>query len=510
MKKIYVWGGIVILVLVLAGSTLLIKNNPPSSTRNALTEKIYVAVEEAGTVNVIDPATNKSIKVIDLTEPETGTDYQPHNVQASPDGKSVWVTANAGAAEHGGHGSLFIPTAYADEGHEEMTMDVGDQVVVIDPQKDSIIKRLPLGNGQHLAHVVFTPDGSTAYVAAQETSKLYKIDTSNFLQTEITLPEGSGPHGLRLSPDGTTAYVALMDGQGLGIVDLTTGTTVIEPLNGSAVQTAVTPDGKYVAVSVYETRNIALYDTDLKAVSFVDLPAGAEGSVQLYPTSDSRFVYIADQGVLQNRPANNQLYQLDLKEKAITASITVGKAPHGVVINNDDSRAYVTNIEDGTVSVVDIKTGKEITQIPVGDKPNGISIWNGPSLAEEKAALLGEQMTVYKTKTCGCCHIYVQYLERKNVQVTAKDVVDLDATKNQYGVPNNLQSCHTSVVGGYVVEGHIPLEVIEKLLAEKPDIKGIALPGMPSGSPGMPGPKTESWVIYAIGHDGAVTEYLSY
>ncbi len=508
MKKAYILGGIVILALV--GITLLAKNNPISSTGSALTEKIYVAVEEEGTVNVIDPATNKSIKVIDLTEQETETKYLPHNVQTSPDGKSVWVTANAGMEEHDVHTSLFIPTAYADEGHGEMKMDTGDQVIVIDPQEDAIVKRIPLGSGQHLAHVVFTPDGSTALIAAQETNKLYKVDTSNFLQTEISLPEGSGPHGMRLSPDGKIAYVAFMDGKGLGIVDLANGTTEVEPLNGSVVQTAVTPDGKYVAASVYETRSVALYDTALESVSYVALPEGSEGPVQLYPTSDSRYVYIADQGVLQNRPANNKLYKLDLQTKEITESIAVGKAPHGVVINDDNSKAYVTNLEGNTVSVVDTKTGKEITQISVGSKPNGITIWKGQSVSEEKTALMGEEMTVYKTKTCGCCHVYVEYLEREDVKVKAIDVEDLTAIKDQYGVPTNLQSCHTSIVGGYVVEGHIPLEVIEKLLAEKPAIKGIALPGMPSGSPGMPGPKTEKWTIYAIGNDGAVTEFMSY
>jgi YVTN family beta-propeller protein len=505
MKKVYVLGGIVILALV--GIILLVKNNSVSSTGNALTEKIYVAVEEEGTINVIDPATNKSIKVIELTEQETGTKYLPHNVQASPDGKSIWVTANAGMEDHA---SLFVSTAHADEGHGEMNMDVGDQVIVIDPQEDSIIKRIPLGAGQHLAHIVFTPDGATALIAAQETNKLYKVDTGNFLQTEISLPEGSGPHGMRLSPDGRTAYVAFMDGKGLGIVDLTSGTTEVKPLNGSAVQTAVTPDGKNVATSVYETRSIALYDTALESVSYVALPEGSQGPVQLYPTTDSRFIYVADQGVLQNRPANNKLYKLDLQTKEVTESITVGKAPHGVVINDDNSKAYVTNLEGSTVSVVDTETGKEVTQISVGSKPNGISIWKGQSIAEDKTALMGEEMTVYKTKTCGCCHVYVEYVEREDVKVKAIDVVDLTAIKDQYGVPTNLQSCHTSIVGGYVVEGHIPLEVVEKLLAEKPAIKGIALPGMPSGSPGMPGPKTEKWTIYAIGNDGEVTEFMSY
>lgn len=125
-------------------------------------------------------------------------------------------------------------------------------------------------------------------------------------------------------------------------------------------------------------------------------------------------------------------------------------------------------------------------------------------------ALQGQEITVYKTRICGCCNVYAQYLNKENANVKAVDVVDLSEIKNQYSVPNNLGSCHTSLIGGYVVEGHIPLEVIEKLLAEKPSIKGIALPGMPSGSPGMPGPKTGEWTIYAIGNDGSISEFTNY
>ena len=74
--------------------------------------------------------------------------------------------------------------------------------------------------------------------------------------------------------------------------------------------------------------------------------------------------------------------------------------------------------------------------------------------------------------------------------------------------PTNLESCHTTIVEGYVIEGHIPVEVINKLLKEKPDIKGIAMPGMPSGSPGMPGQKRGEWIIHAMHHDGSTTEYM--
>lgn len=117
---------------------------------------------------------------------------------------------------------------------------------------------------------------------------------------------------------------------------------------------------------------------------------------------------------------------------------------------------------------------------------------------------------MYKTPTCGCCQVYGQYLKREDVDVTVIDVEDIAQIKEQHGIPRNLESCHTTMIGGYVVEGHIPMEIIEKLLAEKPEIKGIALPGMPSGSPGMPGPKTEEWTIYALNTDGTVTEFMKY
>ncbi|MDZ4231286.1 MAG: DUF411 domain-containing protein [Patescibacteria group bacterium] len=113
--------------------------------------------------------------------------------------------------------------------------------------------------------------------------------------------------------------------------------------------------------------------------------------------------------------------------------------------------------------------------------------------------IVGEEVVVYKDPSCGCCGAYVSYLKSKGVAVNVQSVTDIDLVKDQLGVPHNLMSCHTAEVGGYVVEGHVPLEVIGKLLAERPEIKGIALPGMPSGAPGMPGPKTAPFTIYTIG-----------
>lgn len=115
---------------------------------------------------------------------------------------------------------------------------------------------------------------------------------------------------------------------------------------------------------------------------------------------------------------------------------------------------------------------------------------------------------VYKSPTCGCCGLYVQHLERADLSVKIVETDNINNIKDKHGIPSQLSSCHTTIIGDYFIEGHVPLEAVEKLLTEKPDIKGIGLPGMPSGSPGMPGPKTEEWSIYAINKDGSHSEFM--
>lgn len=119
------------------------------------------------------------------------------------------------------------------------------------------------------------------------------------------------------------------------------------------------------------------------------------------------------------------------------------------------------------------------------------------------------EISLYKSQSCGCCSIYYNYLKSdSNVNVKMINQEDLSGIKKQYGVPLELQTCHTSIIGGYFVEGHVPLEAVVKLLTEKPDIKGIALPGMPSGSPGMTGSKTSSFIIYSVNKDGSTSEFM--
>lgn len=116
---------------------------------------------------------------------------------------------------------------------------------------------------------------------------------------------------------------------------------------------------------------------------------------------------------------------------------------------------------------------------------------------------------VYKSGSCGCCDVYLSYFKsRGNSKTKAIDLGDLKSLKDRYGVPSAMESCHTTIIGDYFVEGHIPLEAIEKLLTEKPSIKGIAMPGMPMGSPGMIGAKNGAFIIYAVNNDGSYNEFM--
>jgi hypothetical protein len=116
-------------------------------------------------------------------------------------------------------------------------------------------------------------------------------------------------------------------------------------------------------------------------------------------------------------------------------------------------------------------------------------------------------VTVYKSESCGCCVGYIGELEKNGFEVNVVNTADMSAIKQKYGVPRDMQSCHTSVIDGYFIEGHVPIEAVNKLLSEKPAVDGIALPNMPAGSPGMPGVKSEPFKVYSI-DDGKSSEFV--
>lgn len=136
-----------------------------------------------------------------------------------------------------------------------------------------------------------------------------------------------------------------------------------------------------------------------------------------------------------------------------------------------------------------------------------LSVITGCASSKLDPAFVGQKITVFKSQSCGCCDLYVNYLEKQGFSVEVQDMLDLSNVKKELKVPQEVRSCHVSKVDDYFVEGHVPVEAITKLLKEKPDILGIALPGMPSGSPGMPGSKKEPFVVYAVHKDNKITEF---
>jgi hypothetical protein len=124
-------------------------------------------------------------------------------------------------------------------------------------------------------------------------------------------------------------------------------------------------------------------------------------------------------------------------------------------------------------------------------------------------AATATHVILYKNPQCDCCEGYAKYLRQDGFSVTVTPTNDLYMMSRRAGFPEAMDGCHISEIGGYVVQGHVPIAAIRRLSAERPAIRGISLPGMPAGSPGMPGAKQAPFVIYAIGRDGRSSVYMT-
>lgn len=116
-------------------------------------------------------------------------------------------------------------------------------------------------------------------------------------------------------------------------------------------------------------------------------------------------------------------------------------------------------------------------------------------------------VTVYKSASCGCCTKWIEHLRSSGFTVKAFDTEDVASVATSMGVPFRLSSCHTARVGNYVIEGHVPADLIKKLLAEQPALVGLAVPGMVTGSPGMEGPGAQSYNVVAWDREGRTSVY---
>lgn len=132
-----------------------------------------------------------------------------------------------------------------------------------------------------------------------------------------------------------------------------------------------------------------------------------------------------------------------------------------------------------------------------------------PAVAAAAPPAALPRMIVTKSPSCGCCGSWVEHARRAGFPVEVRDVDNPLPTKERLGVPYGKGSCHTAEVGGYFVEGHVPLEDVKRLLAERPDARGLTVPGMPAGSPGMETPDghVRPYVVELVARDGTTSEY---
>ncbi len=131
-------------------------------------------------------------------------------------------------------------------------------------------------------------------------------------------------------------------------------------------------------------------------------------------------------------------------------------------------------------------------------------------LASLPLTAAGPKIDVFKTATCGCCGKWVEHLKANGFEVAVHEVPSTADYRVKYGVPEKMQSCHTGVVNGYAIEGHVPAKDIHRLLKAAPHAKGLAVPGMPAGSPGMEGPRSDAYAVLLFDEKGGATVYQKY
>ena len=143
-----------------------------------------------------------------------------------------------------------------------------------------------------------------------------------------------------------------------------------------------------------------------------------------------------------------------------------------------------------------------------------LAAWGVAVLAQPLTALARaetKQLTVWKTPTCGCCGDWVSHLRKSGFEVAINDVNDTAPIRKQFGLADKFSSCHTARLNGYVIEGHVPAQELNRLLAEKPVALGLAVPGMPMGSPGMEvGSTRDAYSVLLVLSDGSSRIYQSY
>ncbi|WP_028784590.1 cytochrome D1 domain-containing protein [Thalassobacillus devorans] len=321
--------------------------------------RFYFTADEGGSVTKIDATDNTVVDSLSV-------DGTVHNVQVSPDGKTLGMTVIPGGEGHDN-------TTEGEDKHSDTKADTHENdgmngvAMFYDLEEDRWIEKVEVGS--HPAHIDFTGDQRYALVTNNESNTVSIIDTSNY-QVVDTVDTGKGPHGFRIASEGSIAYVANMGENTISIIDLKTMKEEKRiQVGGAPVTTAITSDGKTLVTTLHTENKVAIVDLETDEIIKTEV---GEGPAQVYIQSNDQYAFIANQGS-ENAPADS-VTKIDLSTGEAIATIQTGKGTHGVVISPDDRYIYVTNMFEDTVSVIQNEKNKVIKTIEVGSIPNGISI----------------------------------------------------------------------------------------------------------------------------------------
>lgn len=307
---------------------------------HSITGSIWVANEEGNSLTVVNAETNKVIATL------TGIEG-PHNVQLSPDSKTVWAVS--------GHKSLAL---------------------AIDTATYSLKGTAP--TGKMPAHIIITPNGKSIYVTNGEDNSVSVIDAAT-MKTVATIPVGKLPHGLRSSPNGKWIYVANNNDANVSVIETATNTKVADiEVGQKPAQVAFSPDGKFIYISLNAENAVAKIDV-VKRTLLGKTEVGI-GPIQVFVCPNGKYLLVANQGTKEKPSTSVSI--IDTKTFSVIKTIETGKGAHGVVIDPSSHYAYITNIFENSVAVLDLSAMKVIAVVPSGIKPNGISFSSlSPSLA---------------------------------------------------------------------------------------------------------------------------------
>lgn len=318
----------------------------PSTGRPAsdpVAGSVWIANDGGDSLSVIDAATNSVAVTL------TGLQH-PHNVQVSLDGAAVYAT------------------------------DTDDRLVQLDPSTYALAA--VAGTGSHPAHVIEASNGRVYLTNAFDAT--VSVYQAAGLQPAGTIKLAGMPHGLRAAANGSVIVVADMHSGAVDLIDPANDQKLASiPVGPEPVQVAVSADGHFAYATV--TDPPAVVKVDLLDRTVVGTAPVSARPVQLYLTPDDATVLSADEGT-PNQPGN-QLSVIDTDSMTVRHSITVGSGPHGVVIDDSGSRAYVTNKFDDTVSVVDLPSHSLLATVPVGPGPTGVSYSKRPPAVPETPAI---------------------------------------------------------------------------------------------------------------------------